>query len=189
MSADVQDRRVQKTRKLLKDALISLIIEEGYEAVTIQEILDSANVGRSTFYIHFENKQELLHSCFEEFHESFEKYKSSSENFGSSDFILNLFRLVERNRRLCKALLGRDDMTFFNPIHSFIFTYFEASIKKINIYKKQSSLQSEMLTCYITSALLGTLRWWVDNDMPYTAEEMDRIFRKLALQDIQQTLN
>ena len=54
------DRRVQKTRQLLKDALVELILEEGYEAVTINEILDRANVGRSTFYIHFENKHELL---------------------------------------------------------------------------------------------------------------------------------
>jgi AcrR family transcriptional regulator len=191
MPKDVTDRRVQKTRKLLKDALVSLIIEKGFETVTIQEILDKANVGRSTFYIHFENKQELLHSCFEEFHELFEKYNlgASSGNFGNSDFILNLFRLVERNQQLCRALLGKDDMTiFFNPIHRFIYTYFEASIKKI-INNKQTSLQLEMLTHYITSALLGTLRWWVYNDTPYTVEEMDRIFKKLALFDIQQASN
>ena len=174
MSVDIKDRRVQKTQKLLKDALISLIIEKGFESVTIQEILDRANVGRSTFYLHFENKQELLHSCFEEFHELYNKYNlgSSFESFASSDFILNLFRLVERNQTLCKALLRQDDMTFFNPIHRFIFTYFESSIQKIIIYKRQSSLHSEMLTHYITSALFGTLRWWVYNDIPYSAEEM-----------------
>ena len=192
MSKVVTDRRVQKTRKLLKDALISLIIEKGLEAVSIQEILDRANVGRSTFYIHFENKQELLHSCFEEFHDLFEKYNlgASSENFGKNDFILNLYRLVERNQSLCKALLGKDDMTmFFNPIHSFIYTFFEESIKKLITNKKQTALQLEMLSHYITSALLGTLRWWVYNDMPYSVEEMDRIFKKLAFHDIQQVLN
>ncbi len=49
------DRRVQKTRKLLQDALIELVAEKGYEAVSIREILDKANVGRSTFYSHFED--------------------------------------------------------------------------------------------------------------------------------------
>ena len=193
MANGITDRRVQKTRKLLKDALVSLIIEKGFEAVTIQEILDRANVGRSTFYMHFENKQELLHSCFKEFHDLFGKYNLGASNngdFDKSDFILNIFRLVERNQMLCKALLGKDDMTmFFNPIHCFIYHYFEAAIKKFVINKKQSLLQSGMLTSYITSALLGTLRWWVYNDMPNTAEEMDRTFRKLALHDIQEVLN
>ncbi|WP_437957251.1 TetR/AcrR family transcriptional regulator [Sorangium sp. So ce119] len=56
----VQDRRVQKSRKLLSDALVSLILEKGYDDVTIQDIIDRANVGRSTFYAHYENKEQLL---------------------------------------------------------------------------------------------------------------------------------
>jgi len=54
------DRRTQKTKKLLADALRELILEKGYDAVTIQDIIDKANVGRSTFYAHYENKEQLL---------------------------------------------------------------------------------------------------------------------------------
>jgi AcrR family transcriptional regulator len=191
MTKGNNDRRVQKTRTLLKEALISLIIEKGFEAISIQEILDRANVGRSTFYIHFENKQDLLHSCFEEFHKMFEKYDlgaAGTDDFEKTDFILNLFRLVERNQHLCKALLGKDDMSmFFNPIHSYIYNYFEGSVKKL-VNKNLPQLQKQMLTHYITSALLGILRWWVYNDMPITAEELDKNFRTLALGNIQQAL-
>ncbi|WP_437569691.1 TetR/AcrR family transcriptional regulator [Sorangium sp. So ce542] len=56
----IADRRVQKTRKLLSDALVSLILEKGYDQVSIQDIIDRANVGRSTFYAHYENKEQLL---------------------------------------------------------------------------------------------------------------------------------
>ena len=193
MTNDVTDRRVQKTRKLLKDALVALIIEKGFESVTIQEILDKANVGRSTFYLHFENKQELLHSCFEEFHELFNKSSLESSNTLdsiSSEFTLNILRLVERNQMLCKALLGQDDMTmYFNPIHSFIYDYFEVSIKKFVTNSSQTLLQSEMLGHYITSAFLGTLRWWVYNDMPYSVEEVNEVFKKLALRDIHLVMN
>ena len=56
----IADRRVQKTRKLLLDALVSLILEKGYDEVSIQDIIDRANVGRSTFYAHYENKEQLL---------------------------------------------------------------------------------------------------------------------------------
>ena len=55
-----EDRRTQKTRTALQDALISLMFEKNYEAILIQEILDRANVGRSTFYTHFRDKDELL---------------------------------------------------------------------------------------------------------------------------------
>ena len=54
------DRRVSKTKKLLSDALMALIIEKGYDDVKVQDILDKANVGRTTFYLHYESKEQLL---------------------------------------------------------------------------------------------------------------------------------
>src|SRR5438067_9876044 len=60
------DRRVQRTRQLLQDALISMMIEKGYAATTVQDIIDRANVGRATFYAHFADKDTLLHSRLED---------------------------------------------------------------------------------------------------------------------------
>lgn len=188
MTQDVTDRRIQKTRRLLKDALISLVLEKGFEAVTIQEILDRANVGRSTFYMHFENKQALLHNCFDEFNEFFEKYSPGGSNAGNPDknnFILDLFRLVEQKGRLCKALLGKDDMMmFFGPVHEYIFAYIDEYVRKLLPDKRQAPLQLDMLANYIASALIGTLRWWVCNDMPCSAEEAGEYFKRFASQDI-----
>src|SRR5690242_13310 len=59
------DRRIQRTRQLLLDSLIQLILEKGYESITVQDIIDRANVGRSTFYSHFQDKEDLLLSGFE----------------------------------------------------------------------------------------------------------------------------
>src|SRR5690349_21251623 len=59
------DRRVQRTRRLLHEALLSLIHEKRYEVITVQEILDRADIGRSTFYMHFKDKDELLFSGLE----------------------------------------------------------------------------------------------------------------------------
>src|SRR5262245_41400479 len=75
MPQDIPDRRVQKTRKLLQDALIELVAEKGYEAVSIREILDRANVGRSTFYAHFQDKDQLLHSILDRLDELFDEHK------------------------------------------------------------------------------------------------------------------
>jgi AcrR family transcriptional regulator len=61
----ITDRRVQRTRRLLHKALMCLILEKKYESITVQEILDRADVGRSTFYMHFQDKDELLFSGFQ----------------------------------------------------------------------------------------------------------------------------
>ena len=65
------DRRVQRTRKLLREALMELILEEGYDAISIQDITDKANLGRATFYLHFKDKDELLLEVMDEFIKDF----------------------------------------------------------------------------------------------------------------------
>jgi AcrR family transcriptional regulator len=55
-----RDRRVERTEQLLRQALLALVQEKGFEALTVQEIIDRANVGRATFYAHFDNKDDLL---------------------------------------------------------------------------------------------------------------------------------
>ena len=64
MRAKTRERRVQRTRRLLHKALMSQVLEKKYESITVQEILDVADVGRSTFYTHFQDKDELLVSGF-----------------------------------------------------------------------------------------------------------------------------
>src|SRR3972149_11575951 len=116
MPQNVLDRRVQKTRKLLQDALIELVAEKGYESVTIQEILDNANVGRSTFYAHFQDKDQLLHSILDRLDDLFEQHKKrlvdATENSGNPDKTelthslsptLSLFQFVGQNHRFFKA--------------------------------------------------------------------------------------
>ena len=61
-----EDRRVRRTRALLQNALMSLMIEKGYESITVQDIIDRADVGRATFYAHFADKQSLLSSRLED---------------------------------------------------------------------------------------------------------------------------
>ena len=65
------DRRVQRTRKLLRDALMNLIMEDGYDAISIQDITEKANLGRATFYLHFKDKDELLLDVMEQFIDDF----------------------------------------------------------------------------------------------------------------------
>ncbi len=134
------DRRVQKTRKLLQDALIDLVAEKGYEAVSIREILDQANVGRSTFYAHFQDKDQLLHSILDRLDDLFEEHKKrlseAAKNGGSSSHTnlpiglsptLSLFQFVQQNHRFFKAMLGNRGYGIFGkPVYDYVFAHIHA---------------------------------------------------------------
>ena len=211
MPQNFVDRRVQKTRKLLQDALIELVAEKGYESVTIQEILDKANVGRSTFYSHFQDKDQLLHSILDRLDELFEQHRKQLldatkkfENIENTDqaFRLSptfsLFQFVGQNHRFFKAMLGNRGYGIFakpvydyvfvhvhgiftKPIHNDTLVHLHEPLKMLRSREKFGSLESEIAAHYFVSALMGILVWWVEKDMPCTAEEIDTLFRELAM--------
>ena len=65
MKAKAIDRRIQRTQQMLREALMSLIQQKGFESLSVQDIIDRANVGRATFYAHFDSKEDLLASGIE----------------------------------------------------------------------------------------------------------------------------
>ena len=187
MKQNLADRRVQKTRRLLQDALVALISEKGFASVTIQDILDRANVGRSTFYLHYDNKNELLHSCFEDFCNLLEKHemelsnvKKQSKSLDNTDYVLDFLRFVEKNHRLLKALLGKESMPMFHQhIHGYVYSYIDKFLKTAVPKDKQNSAGMKMLTQFFASGLIGTVIWWIEEDMPCPVEETDRFIRQL----------
>lgn len=211
MAQNIPDRRVQKTRKLLQDALIELVAEKGYDAVTVQEILDQANVGRSTFYAHFRDKDQLLGSILDRLNELFQGHEKQLldamkdlEREGNPDRILslsptlNLFQFVGQNHRFFKALLAnRGYGVFAKPVYDYVFAHIHGILTKpihnevlaqlhqpfktLSSRAKNGSLESEIAAHYFVSALMGVLVWWVEKDMPCTEREMDEVFRQLAL--------
>jgi AcrR family transcriptional regulator len=100
------DRRVARTQKLLRDALRSLIHERDYDSIAVKEILDRANVGRSAFYVHFRDKDDLLATTF---HDIFGSFPSMSPSIPPKNtdrrterilsFSLPIFEHLDRLRR------------------------------------------------------------------------------------------
>ncbi|MDY2588495.1 MULTISPECIES: TetR/AcrR family transcriptional regulator [Flavobacteriaceae] len=157
------DRRIQKSKKYLSDAFIALILEKGYEAVTVQEIIDRANVGRSTFYAHFESKEQLLFSLLGTMNE-----KSKD----GIDFEM-LFNHCADNFQIAKAMLGKKGGDL---IIGHIRDVMSLKIAK-DLKRDSSKSKSEQLKIYFTSealsaALVSYLTNWLDEDMPYSSEEM-----------------
>src|SRR5881296_1080141 len=98
------DRRVQRTRKLLQDALVSQMIEKGYEATTVQDIIDRANVGRATFYAHFADKETLLASRIEDLRAFLIERQRQASGLG---FSLAMLEHARDHLPLYAAIVGR----------------------------------------------------------------------------------
>lgn len=165
------DRRIQKSKKYLSDAFIALILEKGYEALTVQEIIDRANVGRSTFYAHFESKEQLLFSLLGTMNE-----KSKD----GIDFEM-LFNHCADNFQIAKAMLGKKGGDL---IIGHIRDVMSLKIAK-DLKRDSSKSKSEQLKIYFTSealsaALVSYLTNWLDADMPYSPEEMSEKCNELV---------
>jgi AcrR family transcriptional regulator len=175
------DRQIQRTQQFLLNALIDLIIEKGYEKITVQDIIDRANVGRTTFYAHFQDKQDLLLSGFKRLNDVFENFRSESSPEKSVwDFSLALFRHAAEQRQAFKALFGKQAGTvmlshFQQAMIAYLKEGFQATFPK-----KKQPVPLDVFVQYLFSAFLGLLTWWLDNDSPYSAEQMNEFYRQLV---------
>ncbi len=177
---NVPDRRVQRTRRMLLDALLELILEKGYEAVTVQDVIDRADVGRSTFYAHFQDKEHLLLSGSEKMQTAFEEFRShSSRGKPRWDFSLALFRHAEEQRRVFKAMLGKQvGDVVVGRIRESLTLYLTEHFQAFGTRKK-GTVPLNVVVPYCVSAFLGLLTWWLDNDITFTADQMNGYFQAL----------
>jgi len=183
-----EDRRVRRTRRLLQEALLALSLEKGYDQVTIQELLERADVGRATFYAHFRDKDDLLLSGSAEVRESWRQNLAAAatrDSDGSAvgfELAQALFEHAASHRRLYRALVGRRaGAVVLKYASEQLVTLLREHLDEVVASRRLSpAVPPEVTVQYLASALLGTLTWWLDNDMPYPAEQMGRMFLRLT---------
>ena len=163
------DRRIQRTRKLLLDSLIALILEKGYEVVLVQDIIDRANVGRSTFYAHFENKEQLLFSGHDGLTQSLLRRSRSQEAADSEAFFRQIYQHAADNHQLARAMLG-------SGIGNTVLSHFQATIERHFAGEAAQTLAdaNSLAMCgkSFSTALVGMLSWWLAAGMPFSVEVM-----------------
>jgi AcrR family transcriptional regulator len=184
MAAKAPDRRVQRTRKLLHDALIALILEKGYEAVTVQDIIDRADVGRSTFYAHFLDKQQLLLSGFEQVRVFLAQQHAALAASGEHrlGFSLGMFEHVLSYRRVYRALVGKQSgAVVLQHMQQMLTDLVGDELAALAPRDAAVPIPLEIVVHYTVSAFMGLLIWWSDHEPPYTAAQMDAIFQQLTM--------
>lgn len=187
MPTRMSDRRVQRTRALLLSALLDLLIERGYEELSIQAIVDRANVGRSTFYTHFLDKRELLLSGVEQLQTLVAGQHAGADGAAPQReqvlrFSLPLLRHVEANMRFCQALLGPHGGAVVEPhFQRMLGDLVRAELSAWMPPDARPAVSLDAVVAYLVSAFIGLLRWWMEQPNRSSAEEVDRQFRALSL--------
>lgn len=172
MPANV-DRRVRRTREAIHRAFIGLMQEKGYEAVTVTDIIDRADIGRSTFYAHYTDKRDVLHASLDELAGFLRGHRDTNgELFG---FSLALFNHVNEQRTLLRALLGRRGGTVVQARVAFLI----GELVREELHDRETDVPRELIIDCVVGAYTSLLARWVDENDPHTPAQMDAAFRRL----------
>lgn len=180
------DRRVLRTRKLLRGALMELIMERGYDKLSIQDITDRANTGRATFYLHYRNKEELLWSQLQEVvNELIARLQASEQSQTSprplGTRVLPLFEHVAQNRDISRVLLGSTGaVKLAKQVRDGMADLMEARLRAITLPSIPDGVPMEIVARYLTGALLELVVWWLEGGEEYTAAQMAEMAERLA---------
>ena len=179
------DRRVERTRELLQKALIELIAERGYDAITIQDIVDHANVGRTTFYLHYNSKDELFMSCHEaivsEFHIG-PVHPLSREELLSPEITpetTSAYRHLEERRALLYAIFqGKDSLLILRQIRDRSAREIEANLRAA-FAEADSIIPLDILANYLAGAQIALMQWWLEKRRPHTPDNLTQTLHRL----------
>lgn len=189
MSGNNLDRRVQRTRQLLNRALMELIVEKGYDSVTVQDIIDRANLGRSTFYAHYQDKEDLLLSGIDEVVHNLVwgelNSPKAAQETGATLRILatdTIFQHAQEEYQLHKAIFGGRGMdVMIKEIQKHLCAHIEEQIGQLLPDGKSPPVELSVISNYLAGSLLTLLVWWLENDMPYLPERMDALYQELSM--------
>lgn len=194
MTQKRSDRRVQRTRQLLQKTMLELILQKGYDEVTVQEITDKADLGRATFYLHYGDKKDLLVACIDTIIASissqFEAFTPDQWAVWDEATLKKIFEIALDKANLYRVIIsGQAGIEVSRRLHSLIASktkqFLEDLITRLNL---SPNLPVDFLCHYYAGAMLSMIYWWLESENRYTPEEMTQMFREVASKGIQHVL-
>ena len=178
------DRQSKRTQLLLGNALVELMMEKGYDAISVKDIIERANVGRSTFYAHYQGKDDLFVSQLDRVLEALTGHAADGVSAENPYFpSLGLFQHVQQQYKLFKILSwgsGADLM-----IKHFQKSLSDKIERQLRAAGQGFDLPIPIMANFMAGSFLSILRWWLDNKMVHSPEEIDKMFRNLTMPGIE----
>jgi AcrR family transcriptional regulator len=180
------DLRIRRTRSLLSNALVTLMQEKSIDKITVQEVLDRATVGRSTFYLHYRDKDDLFLCVLEDGLEMWStallrKHEKSYRIAPVAEFFLH----VGDAKKLYRALVDSGRIHVFFELAQ---GYFARSIARhLKDMGLKNLVQSELdaRSHALAGNLLSLLKWWLDRGARQSPKAMDQLFHRMAWNGLQ----
>lgn len=183
------DPRVIRTRQMLRESLMSLIPELGYDNLTIQDITDRAGLNRATFYLHYKDKHDLItqiiDSVLDELASVLDASQRSTDDL--QQIFVHVFQHVAKNGVFYQVMLQESSVAdYVHRIQSHIQEIGMRALMAGNQPEREMLTPPELYITFIGWAYIGVVKWWVLNKMPYSAEYMAAQFIRLTISGLQQ---
>jgi AcrR family transcriptional regulator len=179
------DRRSSRTRSALHRALISLILQKGYDAITIQEIIDEADVGRATFYAHYRSKEDLLRGGFAKLRAELEGARnagSSKGERGALSFSLAMFEHACAYRDVYRALVGgRGGPVALAEMRRVLSEFVSQDLSK---FYGGDEIPRELAHQFVIDAFLTVLKWCLEKRPKAAPEQAEAMFSRLVMHGV-----
>ena len=175
------DRRSRRTRQMLGDALVGLMMEKRYDAITVQDIICRADVGRSTFYAHFTDKEALLQHQVAQVVENLGRHMDRAGAGSRIVPSIELFRHLRDSRPLIQALVrGRAMETTLKTMHAQLCAHIESRLAQRLTPGASPGVPPALVAHYVAGVLLSLFDWWMERGMSDTPEQLDSYFLQLV---------
>jgi AcrR family transcriptional regulator len=190
MQAEKIDRRKQRSRQLLREAMMALIIERGYQAITIQDIADRANVSRTTFYLHYTDKDDLLFQSiveiFDDLASGVAEIKSAMQHgselakewYDASDF-----QHVAQYADFYRAMLSdKGSPKLLMQILDYLATIYRDTFLVMLVDEQHPPrVPLDVIAAYIAGGEVALVRWWLETGMKETPQQVAKMMVDLCM--------
>lgn len=177
---ETQDRRVKRTQRLLAQALLALMLERGYDTVTIRDITQRADIGYATFFRHYHDKDELLSDVLQVVMENLldrlQPRHTDGPEADPAEVGALIFEYIRDHSEVCRVLLGSRGPA------SLVRRVIEEGAQRVvgeHTAWQGGAVPIEIAANHIVAASIALIQWWLDHEMPYSPQRMGMIYAEL----------
>ena len=173
------DARVVRTRQQIRQAFIDLVIERGYESITVLDIVERAEVGHKTFYRHFSDKEALLYAVLADIlMEGQSVLLPPSSPKAAEENTIQLLHYAQRYADLFRVLLRSPAAEqLIQPLTDF-------GLAEGHRFFGGSDTPDELVAYHFVTSLMWLVRWWLEHKMPYPPEQMAEYVNRLVIRPV-----
>ncbi|MFF2479611.1 TetR/AcrR family transcriptional regulator C-terminal domain-containing protein [Paenibacillus sp. NPDC058071] len=173
------DLRVRRTKKMLQQAFIAIMQDKEFYKISIQELARKADVNRATFYLHYRDMDDfidqLLDELFSDIEEIFRNESVTPYRLGSEiRMLVALFTYIGQHAQIYKLLIVSKSIPKFTNrlikrIQELSFQHVQQEVTGISVYS-DLNISRDVASWYVSSAMIGTIASWLEQDMPYSPQ-------------------